>query len=57
MSRAKAKMALLHDLQCKNPDYIITKKECDIICKALLLAYSYNEVRNIFLAFKKLTLS
>ena len=50
-------MALLHDLQCKNPDYIITKKECDIICKALLLAYSYNEVRNIFLAFKKLTLS
>ena len=35
MSRAKAKMALLQDLQCKQPDYILTKRDCDLIRAAL----------------------
>lgn len=36
MSRAKAKLALLRDLQCKQPDYILTKRDCELIRTALV---------------------
>ena len=40
MSRAKAKLALLHDLQSKQSDIILTKKDCDMIASALVTTYS-----------------
>ena len=57
MSRAKAKLAKLTDLQCKQPTYIITKKDCDLICNALLNTYDYSEIKGIYHCFKDLTLN
>lgn len=39
MSRAKAKLVIMHDLQCKQPDWVLTKKDCDMIAKALAETY------------------
>jgi hypothetical protein len=50
MSRAKAKFAMLHDLQNRQSDIILTKKDCDLISDAL---YTYfgtsipNDVREL----------
>ena len=39
MSRAKAKLVIMHDLQCRQPDWILTKKDCDMIANALAETY------------------
>ena len=44
MSRAKAKLALLHDMQSRLSDVILTKKDCDMIDHALLATYSIKEL-------------
>ena len=54
MSRAKAKLALLHDLQCKEPDWILTKKDCDMIADALLKTYEFPKISRIYLHLKRL---
>ena len=43
MSRAKAKLVLMRDLQCKQPDWVLTKKDCDMIAKALLETYGMKD--------------
>jgi len=43
MSRAKAKLAILHDLQCRYPDWILTKKDCDRIANALAETYGLKD--------------
>ena len=43
MSRAKAKLVLMRDLQCKHPDLVLTKKDCDMIAKALLETYGLKD--------------
>ena len=43
MSRAKAKLAIVHDLQCKQPDLVLTKKDCDMIANALAETYGLKE--------------
>ena len=43
MSRAKAKLAIVHDLQCKQPDWILTKKDCDMIANALVETYGLKD--------------
>ena len=43
MSRAKAKLVIMHDLQCKQPDWILTKKDCDMIANALAETYGLKE--------------
>lgn len=43
MSRSKAKLAIMHDLQCKQPDWVLTKKDCDIIANALIETYGLKE--------------
>ncbi len=54
MSRAKAKLAIVHDLQSKQSDIILTKKDCDMIAAALLEKYEYSEVKEMYLFFKRL---
>lgn len=54
MSRAKAKLAIIHDLQNKQYDIILTKKDCDMIAVALLEKYEFEEVKQIFLFLKRL---
>lgn len=54
MSRAKAKLAVVHDLQSKQDDIILTKKDCDMIATALLEKYGYAEVKQIYLFLKRL---
>lgn len=54
MSRAKAKLAVIHDLQNKQSDVILTKKDCDMIATALLEKYEFSEVKEIYLFFKRL---
>ena len=44
MSRAKAKLVIMHDLQCKQPDWILTKKDCDMIAKALTETYGLKDL-------------
>ena len=44
MSRAKAKLVIMHDLQCKQPDWILTKKDCDMIAKALAETYGLKDL-------------
>ena len=56
MSRAKAKLAILHDLQCKQPDYIFTKKDCDLISDALLKTYKFEDIKGLFYCFKNLSI-
>ena len=51
MSRAKAKIALLHDMQSRYSDYILTKKDCDMIKKALANTYDSNEIAKLYTRF------
>ncbi len=46
MSRKNAKMCKIHDLQNRYPDVILTKKDCDMITKALYSTYVDNKNRN-----------
>lgn len=39
MSRANKKMCSIHDLQSRQNDVILTKKDCDFICNALMKTY------------------
>lgn len=43
MSRAKAKLVKMCDLQCKQPDWILTKKDCDMIAKAIAETYGLKD--------------
>ena len=43
MSRAKAKLVIMHDLQGKQPDWVLTKKDCDMIAHALAETYGLKE--------------
>lgn len=43
MSRAKAKLAIIRDLQCKQLDWILTKKDCDMISKAIAETYGLKD--------------
>jgi len=54
MSRAKAKLAIVHDLQSRQNDIILTKKDCDMIAAALLEKYGYSEIKQMYLFFKRL---
>lgn len=54
MSRAKAKLAIVHDLQNKQSDVILTKKDCDMIAEALYEKYGYERVKQMYLFFKRL---
>ncbi len=54
MSRAKAKLAIVHDLQNKQDDIILTKKDCDMIATALLEKYGFSEVKQLYLFLKRL---
>ena len=54
MSRAKAKLAIVHDLQSRQNDVILTKKDCDMIADALLEKYGYSEINQIYSFFKRL---
>jgi hypothetical protein len=42
MSRKNAKLAVLHDLQSRQSDVILTKKNCDMIAKAIMSTYDIN---------------
>lgn len=55
MSRAKAKILRLTDLQCKHSDFILTKKDCDLICEALLKTHKWVDIRFLYYAFKNPT--
>lgn len=52
MSRAKAKLAIVHDLQSKQNDIILTKKDCDIIADTLLEKYGYSELSKCIYSLK-----
>lgn len=56
MSRSKAKLAIMHDLQCKQPDWVLTKKDCDMIANAIAETYGLKEpvLRNFYNYLKKL---
>ena len=54
MSRAKAKLAVLHDLQCRMHDVILTKKDCDMIAKALEKTYDFKEIKDLYYSFHRL---
>ena len=54
MSRAKAKLCRIHDLQGRLSDVILTKKDCDMIAKALGNTYPFDEVKDLYYYFKKL---
>lgn len=57
MSRAKAKLARVHDLQCRHDvgDVILTKKDCDMIAHALDKTYQWSEIKELYIYFKHLT--
>lgn len=55
MSRAKAKLLRLHDLQCKHSDVILTKKDCDMIAKALENTYPFEEIKDFYFYLKDLS--
>ena len=48
-------MARIHDLQCRYSDITLTKKDCDMICKALENTYTFKEIKNLYWYFKNLT--
>lgn len=56
MSRAKAKLVIMHDLQCKQPDWILTKKDCDMIANALAEKYGLKDpvIRRFYVYLKGL---
>lgn len=48
MSRAKAKLAVIHDLQSRQNDFILTKKDCDMIADALLKNCEFDKVKRLY---------
>lgn len=54
MSRAKAKLAKIHDLQNRLGDITLAKKDCDKIAHALKNTYSFEEIKDLYYYFKKL---
>jgi hypothetical protein len=54
MSRAKAKLCKIHDLQGRFSDVILTKKDCDMIAKALENTYPYKEISELSHYFRHL---
>lgn len=52
MSRAKAKILRVTDLQSRYSDFVLTKKDCDLICRALLNTYKWNDIKFLYYAFK-----
>lgn len=54
MSRAKAKLAVVHSLQSKQCDIILQKKDCDMIAYSLLEKYGYENVKQLYWYFKSL---
>lgn len=54
MSRNKAKLAKIHDLQNRLADIILTKKDCDKIANALENTYPFEEIKDLYYYFKKL---
>ena len=57
MSRANAKLVIMHDLQCKQPDWVLTKKDCDMIADAIALTYGLKEpvLRRFYSYLKELS--
>ena len=57
MSRKNAKLAKIIDLQCHQPDIILTKKDCDIIAEALWVAHKDNpkEILGLYYYLKDLS--
>lgn len=56
MSRAKAKLAVLHDLQGKQSDIILTKKDCDTIADALVKSQiDFDKVKDLYSYLKRLS--
>jgi len=55
MSRAKAKLAVIHDLQNRQSDVILTKKDCDMIATALLKTYEMEEIKDLYYYLKDLS--
>ena len=56
MSRAKAKLAVIHDLQGKQPDIILTKKDCDIIADALIKSkIEFDKIKGLYFYLKDLS--
>ena len=55
MSRAKAKLALIHDFQSKQCDVILTKKDCDMIAEALKETYAWPQIRQMYYWYKNLS--
>ena len=54
MSRAKAKLCKVHDLQGRFPDVILEKKDCDMIANALANTYPFQEIYDLYSYFKDL---
>ena len=54
MSRAKAKLCKIHDLQGRFSDVILTKKDCDMIAKALENTYPFENIKDLYFYFNKL---
>lgn len=54
MSRKNAKIAVLHDMQSRYSDIILTKKDCDMICKALVEKYEWADIALLHTHLKKL---
>ena len=57
MSRKNAKLAIIKDLQCHQPTIILTKKDCDTIAEALLIAHKDNpkEILGLYYYLKDLS--
>lgn len=57
MSRKNAKLARIIDLQRHQPDIILTKKDCDTIAEALLVAHKDNpkEILGLYYYLKDLS--
>lgn len=54
MSRKNAKIAVLHDMQSRYSDFVLTKKDCDMICNALIEKYEWKEIAFLYTHLKKL---
>ena len=54
MSRKNAKIAVLHDMQSRYSDIVLTKKDCDMICNALIEKYEWKEIAFLYTHLKKL---
>lgn len=58
MSRKNAKLARITDLQCHQPDVILTKKDCDMIANALCIAHkdNFEEIQGLYWYFRDLSI-